>query len=62
MCVFQVVFDKSKANAKYYGWDNEFGHKVVPVKEHRASKCVRVFLLLMNPRRTHTCVFGAWHA
>lgn len=34
----QVVFDKTKENAKYYGWDNEFGQKVVPVREHRASK------------------------
>jgi len=34
----EVVFDKTKENAKYYGWDNEFGQKVVPVAEHRASK------------------------
>jgi hypothetical protein len=33
-----VVFNKTKENAKYYGWDNEFGHKVVPVAEHRAAR------------------------
>lgn len=34
----EVVFNKTKQNAKYYGWDNEFGQKVVQVEAHRASK------------------------
>jgi 5-histidylcysteine sulfoxide synthase/putative 4-mercaptohistidine N1-methyltranferase len=34
----KVDFKKLKENARYYGWDNEFGTKQVPVNAHRASK------------------------
>jgi 5-histidylcysteine sulfoxide synthase/putative 4-mercaptohistidine N1-methyltranferase len=34
----KMDFNKLKDNARYYGWDNEFGIKHVPVNAHRASK------------------------
>lgn len=35
---YQAHWDRQIKNANVYGWDNEFGNKLIDVKSYRASK------------------------